>query len=108
MNNTQVALVVCTVSEKEARPLTDQLLADRLVACVNLLGPVVSRYHWEGKIEEGREMLLLMKTTASLKVRLRQRISELHSYTVPEVLEFDVDSGLEGYLNWVRSCCSDA
>jgi len=108
MSNTQVVLVVCSIPEKEARGLTDQLLAERLVACVNMLGPVVSRYHWDGKIEEGQEMVLLMKTTASLKARLRQRISELHSYTVPEVLEFDVDSGLEGYLDWVRGSCSDA
>ena len=108
MSNTQVVLVVCSVPEKEARGLVDQLLAERLVACVNMLGPVVSRYHWEGKIEEGQEMVLLMKTTAPLKARLRRRISELHSYAVPEVLEFDVDSGLESYLDWVKGSCSDA
>lgn len=108
MSATQVILALCTAPEKEARALVDQLLAERLVACVNMLGPVVSRYHWEGRIEEGQEMVLLMKTTAALKERLRKRISELHSYTVPEVLEFGVDSGLESYLDWVRRSCSDA
>jgi periplasmic divalent cation tolerance protein len=108
MNDTQVVLAVCTVPEKEARSLVDQLLAEHLVACINMLGPVVSRYHWEGKIEEGREIVLLMKTTAARKEQLRGRIAELHSYTVPEVLEFDVDSGLESYLDWVRRSCSDA
>lgn len=107
-SNTPVVLVLCTVPEQEARGLADQLLSERLVACVNMLGPVVSRYHWEGKVEEGQEMVLLMKTTAQRKEPLRQRIAELHSYTVPEILEFDVDSGLQSYLDWVRRCCSDA
>ena len=66
MTGTQVVLVLCTVPEPEARSLVDQLLEERLVACVNMLGPVVSRYHWEGKIDEGREMVLLMKTTTAL------------------------------------------
>ncbi len=107
MSGTDVVLVVSTVPEREARGLADRLLEEKLVACVNMLGPVVSRYRWEGKIEEGQEMVLLMKTLASRKERLRQRIQELHSYTVPEVLEFDVDSGLGGYLEWVRRCCTD-
>ena len=108
MINTQVVLVVCTVPEPEARSLVDQLLEERLVACVNMLGPVVSRYRWEGKIEEGQEIVLLMKTTTACKEKLRQRIGDLHSYTVPEVLEFDVDSGLESYLDWVKGSCADA
>ncbi len=108
MTDARVVLVISTVPEPEARALVDQLLEEQLVACANMLGPVVSRYRWEGKIEEGREMVLLMKTTAALKGRLRERIRELHSYTVPEVLEFDVDSGLDAYLDWVRSSCADA
>ena len=108
MTGTQVVLVLCTVPEPEARSLVDQLLEERLVACVNMLGPVVSRYHWEGKIDEGREMVLLMKTTTALKEQLRQRIRDLHSYTVPEVLEFEADSGLESYLDWVKGSCADA
>ncbi len=103
-----VVLVICTVPEQEARPLVDQLLAEHLVACVNMLGPVTSRYRWEGKIEEGTELVLLMKTTTAQKERLRDRVRELHSYRVPEVLEFAVDSGLPDYLQWVKeSCASD-
>ena len=108
MTDSRVVLVVCTVPEPEARGLVDQLLEERLIACVNMLGPVVSRYHWEGKIEEGQEMVLWMKTTTACKEQLRRRICDLHSYTVPEVLEFDVDSGLESYLDWVKGSCADA
>jgi periplasmic divalent cation tolerance protein len=78
-----------------------------LVACVNLLGPVASRYHWEDRIEESEELILLMKTSANSRERLRQRIADLHSYSVPEVLEFAADSGLPAYLEWVLESCRD-
>ena len=100
-----VVLVLCTAPESSARDLADRLLDERLVACVNLLGPMPSRYRWEGKIEEAQEMLLLMKSTSALAPRLRARVAELHSYDVPEVLEFAAAAGLEPYLAWVRESC---
>ncbi|MEM7202000.1 MAG: divalent-cation tolerance protein CutA [Planctomycetota bacterium] len=102
-----VALVLCTVPEAEARGLVDQLLAERRIACANLLGPVSSRYRWEGRVEESREVLLVLKTTVAATPALRQRIGELHSYDVPEVLEFHADGGLPAYLQWVAESCGD-
>ena len=101
-----VFVVLCTVPIDEARALADQLLDERLVACVNFVGPITSRYHWEGRTEESTEMLLLMKTTDAARARLRRRIDELHSYSVPEVLEFGADGGLPAYLAWVAAVCS--
>ena len=101
----RVVLVLCTVPEQEAAALADRLLEERLVACVNFVGPVRSRYRWEGALEESRETLLLMKTTSVLRASLRSRIVELHSYAVPEVLEFEADSGLPAYLGWVADAC---
>ena len=98
-------VVLCTAPADEARVLADQLLAERLVACVNFVGPITSRYQWEGRIEEATETLLLMKTTDSARARLRQRIVALHSYSVPEVLEFGADGGLPAYLDWVAASC---
>ncbi|MCA8954523.1 MAG: divalent-cation tolerance protein CutA [Planctomycetes bacterium] len=85
--------------------MVDRLLEERLVACVNFLGPVRSRYRWQGALEEAHEMLLLLKTSPAARERLRQRIVELHPYEVPEVLELGVDSGLPAYLAWVTECC---
>ena len=102
---TAVTLVLCTAPESEAAALADQLLREKLVACVNLLGPVTSLYMWEGEREESREMMLVMKTEGRTASALRARIVELHTYEVPEVLEFHADSGLEGYMDWVSKCC---
>ena len=102
---TEAFVVLCTAPEDEARGLADQLLAERRIACANLIGPVESRYRWEGKIETGREMVLLMKTTPEQREGLRARIAELHSYSVPEVLELSVAGGLPDYLAWVAASC---
>ena len=77
-----------------------------MIACANLVGPVTSRYRWQGAIEESTETLMVLKTRADCSGRLRSRIAELHSYDVPEILEFAVSGGLEDYLSWVAESCS--
>ncbi|HLU39884.1 MAG TPA: divalent-cation tolerance protein CutA, partial [Planctomycetota bacterium] len=89
-----------------ARGLADALLRDGLVACVNFVGPLVSRYVWQGAIEEAREVLLVMKTSADRVAELRQRIVALHSYQVPEVIELPVEGGYGPYLQWVLDTCA--
>lgn len=103
--NDAVIVVLCTAPAERARELVDRLLEERLVACANTIGPVTSRYHWQGAIEESEEVVILFKSRATLRERLRARIAELHPYEVPEVLELDVDGGLEAYLAWVREAC---
>ena len=100
-----VVLVLCTAPQDEAGMLAGQLLEENLVACVNEIGPVTSRYRWKGEVTTSREVLLLMKTTRERVAVLRDRIEALHSYEVPEVLEFDVASGLPAYLQWVVESC---
>ena len=100
-----VYLVLCTVPEPDTRRLVDCLLEERHIACANLLGPVESRYRWEGRLETSREILLLMKASSSALEGLRGRIAALHPYEVPEVLEFEASSGLPAYLAWVTASC---
>jgi periplasmic divalent cation tolerance protein len=104
---TEVYVVLCTVPPAQATALADRLLAERLVACVNLVGPMRSRYRWQGEIEQADEMLLVMKTTGARRPALRERIVALHEYEVPEVLELPAAGGLAAYLAWVGECCAD-
>lgn len=99
------AVVLCTAPVDRAEGLADALLEDRLIACANLIGPIVSRYVWEGRVERGEETLLVLKTRRDLVPALTQRILALHPYDVPEVLEVPVCSGLEAYLAWVDTSC---
>jgi len=101
--STGVVQVQTTVgSEAAATRLGEVLIAERLAACVQQVGPVRSTYRWQGAVETAAEWLLLIKTTADALPRLRPRLLELHPYDTPEFLVLPVTAGSEGYLAWVR------
>jgi len=80
------------------------LLREKLIACANIVGSVNSLYWWKGKIEESREFLVLMKTRENLFEKLAQKVKELHSYEVPEVIALPLVKGLPAYLSWLNAC----
>ena len=77
------------------------LVERRLVACVNMVGPVRSVFLWKGKVEDESERLLLMKTRADRYAELETAIQELHPYDVPEVIAIPIERGSQAYLSWV-------
>jgi len=88
-------------SEEEARKIARALVERRLAACVSLVPHVASIYHWKGRIEEAREYLLIIKTTAAVFDHLREAIAELHSYELPECVCIPVEDGSTAYLEWI-------
>ena len=95
-------LIMSTCTEKEAEELAERLLEKRLVACVNIVRGISSRYWWKGKLESDTESLLLMKTKPSLVEMVIERIKGLHSYDVPEIIVLDIKQGNPDYLKWIR------
>jgi periplasmic divalent cation tolerance protein len=97
-----VWVVVGTFPDREtARKVSECLVEERLVACVNLVGAVESIYRWAGRVERAGEILAVMKTTESSFGALRDRFVELHPYELPELVSWPVGEGLPGYLRWV-------
>jgi periplasmic divalent cation tolerance protein len=47
------------------------------------------------------ECLLVIKTTAGAFNRLREALSELHSYDLPECIEIPIEDGSAAYLEWI-------
>jgi len=107
MSPPPVVVVLCTAPANgsdgrlSAEDLAARLVDEGLCACVNVLPGVRSFFRWEGKVDRADEVLLIAKTTAAAAPRLRQRITELHPYRVPEVLELPVVGGLPAYLQWL-------
>lgn len=102
---TDYVQVLTTVgSEDEARRLSEALVERRLAACVQVVGPITSRYRWRGAIEEAREWQCLAKTEQSRYPAVEAAIRELHSYEEPEILSIPVLDGSAGYLRWVSGC----
>jgi periplasmic divalent cation tolerance protein len=97
-----VILVLTNLPDQEsAEKLAGQLVEKRQAACVNILAPCVSIYHWQGKTESAQEIPLLIKTTEERYAALEQTIRALHPYELPEIIHVPVTGGLPAYLNWV-------
>jgi periplasmic divalent cation tolerance protein len=94
-------VLVMAGSEKEAASIARTLVDERLAACVNIIGPGRSIYRWRGAVEDAREYLLLIKTSARLYTKVERRVRELHSYEVPEVVALPFASGSHPYLEWL-------
>jgi periplasmic divalent cation tolerance protein len=88
-------------SEQEAGRIASQLVERRLAACVQVLGPIVSRYRWQGKIEEEREWQCLAKTTRAAYEAVEKAIREVHSYEEPEIIATEIVAGSPAYLAWI-------
>ena len=94
-------------SEEEADRIGVALVERRLAACVQVLGPVASRYRWQGEVETAREWICLAKTEASRYPQVEAAIRELHSYDEPEIVATAIVAGSRGYLDWVSRAVSD-
>ncbi|HEX6240088.1 MAG TPA: divalent-cation tolerance protein CutA [Polyangiales bacterium] len=99
---TPARVVLCTVpSEDVGVTIARQLVDEQLVACVNIVPGVRSIYRYQGKVEDDRELLLVMKTADDRLTALIPRVRELHPYEVCEVLVLDVSAGSQPYLDWI-------
>jgi periplasmic divalent cation tolerance protein len=105
MTDTRIVLTT-TASEEEARKIARHLVERRLAACVNIIPQIMSIYRWQEKIEEAREWLLLIKTTAPAFAQVRDTIAELHSYDLPECICLTIEDGSPNYLQWIAESAS--
>ena len=97
-------VIMTAPNREEAVKIVRTLLEERLIACGNILDPVFSFFWWQGKIEEEKEVLVIMKSHEKLFKKLSKRVKELHSYDVPEILALPIVDGSSSYLEWLKSC----
>ena len=88
-------------SEDAARELASRLVDARLAACVQVLGPIVSTYRWENRVETAAEWLCLIKTRADRFPDVEEAIREHHPYDVPEIVACPIVHGSDPYLQWI-------
>jgi periplasmic divalent cation tolerance protein len=102
-----LALVLVTAPDRRtARALARAALREHLAACVNLVPGIESHYWWRGKLERGKEFLLLIKTTRRRLAALERRIIADHPYDTPEFIVLPLTAGNARYLAWLRASAS--
>ena len=102
MASADIVIVLTTAPDDErAEAWARTLVEERLAACVNVHGPMISFYRWKGIVERDAERQVVIKTTRERVAALRVRLGELHSYELPEFVVLKVDDGSDEYLKWV-------
>ncbi|UCC58722.1 MAG: divalent-cation tolerance protein CutA [Candidatus Bathyarchaeum sp.] len=99
-----IIVIMTAPNKQEAVNIVHSLLEERLIACANILDPVHSLFWWKGKIEEEKEVMILMKSQEKLFENISKRVKELHSYDVPEILALPILEGSQSYLDWMKAC----
>jgi periplasmic divalent cation tolerance protein len=103
MTTPYIVVFVTTKDRTQARSIAKGLLESKLIACANILNAVESLFWWQGKIDQSRECLLILKTKKSLFSKLAQRVRQLHSYQTPEIIAMPISSGNSSYLTWIKN-----
>jgi periplasmic divalent cation tolerance protein len=97
-----LAVLYATVPDADlAERIATVLLERRLAACVNILPGMTSLYRWQGRIERGREVVMIVKTRRACTEPAVEAIRSEHPFTVPAIVSLDVTGGLPGYLGWI-------
>lgn len=102
-----IAVFITAANEDDAVKLAKALVEGRLAGCVNIIRNIRSIYIWQGKTEDEQEVLMIAKTQRKLFPALSEKIRELHSYTVPEIIAIPVSDGSADYLKWLAEATGE-
>lgn len=101
MNFHHVSLYVTCANRQEARSIAHSLVAEKLIACANIVEGVTALYHWMGELQEDHEVALLAKTSKAHVETVIERIKALHSYETPCIVAWPIVYGDRDYLDWI-------
>ncbi|TFF98475.1 MAG: divalent-cation tolerance protein CutA [Promethearchaeota archaeon] len=100
-DNDNYIFLVTAPSIEEARKIGNYLVKNRIAACTNIVNNIESIYRWKAKIQNDKEILLIIKTTEDRSNELIDTIERIHSYDTPECIGFKILKGSEKYLKWL-------
>ncbi len=99
--NDYIQVTTTAARKADAEKIAQTAIERDLAACVQIHGPVISTYRWQGKIEKAEEWICLIKTEKRLFSELEQAILAVHPYDTPEIIFYPITGGSRPYLDWV-------
>ncbi len=98
--NDIVLIYIPTPSRNIARKIAKDLLEQKLIVCANIF-PIESLYWWKGKIEESKELVLLVKTTNVNFEKVRCEVEKIHPYETPAIIKIPASAN-DKYFQWIK------
>lgn len=92
-------------SEALAQSIAGEAVEARLAACANIEGPIASVYHWDGKIEQGQEYVLWLKTRADRWEEIEAFVASRHPDETPAILAIPCVHANARYEAWLDANC---
>lgn len=96
-----IQIQTTTDNSKLAKEIAKELIALKLVACVQIIPSITSIYIWENKLEESEEFLLFMKTKSSNFEQIAEKIKQMHTYETPEIIATAIINLSNDYAEWL-------
>jgi periplasmic divalent cation tolerance protein len=94
-------ITTTTSSRQDAEEIAAELVSRRLAGCVQVSGPIVSTFRWQGKTETAEEWMCIVKTSRDQLAGIQELLKQIHRYEVPELIATPIVGGSEGYLKWL-------
>ena len=95
-------VLITTSSLPEAETISENLVTNKLAACVTILPNIKSFYWWDSKLCKDDELMLIAKIKKSNFKELEKAVKKLHSYDIPEIIMIPLETGSGDYLNWIE------
>lgn len=104
MSQSNIILVYTTWPDtSSAEAAGRKLVATKAAACVNILAPATAVFMWQGSVESGSEVPMIIKTVSDRLREVTQIVDELHPYDVPAVVAVPVIGGSEAFCEWIKA-----
>ncbi|MFC1625243.1 divalent-cation tolerance protein CutA [Patescibacteria group bacterium] len=103
MKDLLLVYVTCD-SVKEAKRMGKHLMNKRLCACVNIFPEMQPMFFWppkKNKIDESKEVVMIVKTIEDKYKKLESEISKIHTYDVPCIIAIPTKYVSQKYYDWL-------
>ncbi len=103
MGDPVTLIYTTTETVDEARAIAKVAIDAGLAACANILPGMVAVFPWQGTVQEGPEVAMILKTTAANTQALTHLVVSHHPYELPCVLHLPVSGGHPPFLAWIAA-----
>ena len=86
-------------NSKDAKAIANYLLKNNKALCVNLIRNIDSFYLENKKIQNQKEVVLIIKTCCT-SIQIQRSLKKIHRYDTPIIVELKTGLPNKDYLKW--------